>query len=50
MTWHFHGLNSISHSCSQTCKLFMPFAAMPFGDGSTVPREGFDSSVIMPFS
>ena len=23
---------------------------LPFGAGSTVPREGFDSSVIMPFS
>ena len=30
--------------------IFVTLAPLSCGAGSTVPREGFDSSVIMPFS
>ena len=31
-------------------KVLLHLFPLPCGTGSTVPREGFDSSVIMPFS
>ena len=43
------------HSDSASVRLFLftvlsHLLPLPFGAGSTVPREGFDSSVIMHFS
>ena len=42
------------HSDSASVLLYFTFLSqlfpLPCGAGSTVPREGFDSSVIMPFS
>ena len=42
------------HSDSASVLLYFTFLShlfpLPCGHGSTVPREGFDSSVIMPFS
>ena len=42
------------HSDSESVLLYFTFLSHLFpllcGAGSTVPREGFDSSVIMPFS
>ena len=42
------------HSNSASVLLYFTFLShlfpLPCGAGSTVPREGFDSSVIMPFS
>ena len=39
------------HSDSASVLLYFTFLfPLPCGAGSTVPREGFDSSVIMPFS
>ena len=42
------------HSDSASVLLYSTFLShlfpLPCGAGSTVPREGFDSSVIMPFS
>ena len=41
-------------NCSASVLLYFTFLShlfpLQFGAGSTVPREGFDSSVIMPFS
>ena len=41
------------HSDSASVLLYFTFLShlfpLPFGAGSTVPREGFDSSVIKPF-
>ena len=41
------------HSDSASVLLYFTFLShlfpLPCGAGSTVPREGFDSSVIMPF-
>ena len=42
------------HSDGASVLLYFTFLShvfpLPCGAGSTVPREGFDSSVIMPFS
>ena len=42
------------HSDGASVLLYFTFLShlfpLPRGAGSTVPREGFDSSVIMPFS
>ena len=42
------------HSDSATVLLYFTFLShlfhLPCGAGSTVPHEGFDSSVVMPFS
>ena len=42
------------HSDNASVLLYFTFLShlfpLPCGAGSTVPREGFDSSVIMPFS
>ena len=42
------------HSDSASARLYFTFLShffpLPCGAGSTVPREGFDSNVIMPFS
>ena len=47
-------LYCLCHSDSATVLLYFAFLShlfpLPCGAGSTVPREGFDSSVIMPFS
>ena len=47
-------LYSWCHSDSASVLLYFTFLShlfpLPCGAGSTVPREGFDSSVIMPFS
>ena len=42
------------HSDGTSVLLYFTFLShlipLPCGAGSTVPREGFDSSIIMPFS
>ena len=47
------GLYCWCHSDSASVLLYFTFLShlfpLPCGAGSTVPREGFDSSVIMPF-
>ena len=57
--WHFTWMSTVvlycwCHSDSASVLLYFTFLShlfpLPCGAGSTVPREGFDSSVIMPFS
>ena len=50
MNYHPNKLPMKNYSKDENVLYQSHLFPLPCGAGSTVPREGFDSSVIMPFS